>query len=465
MAQTPPPTIVRPGTLADRLSRPLTQFLEIEQASASLLLAMTIVALVWANLPHYGETYHHFWETPFSITLGGLPPLSLTLHEWVNDALMGIFFFSVGMEIKRELVMGELSSRQRAMFPVLGALGGMVAPATIYALFHSGGPALSGWGIPMATDIAFAVAALSVLGSRVPPGLKVFLLALAIADDLGAVAVIAIFYTGDLSYQAMGWAVFFFALCYALNRAGVKAIPVYIAVGAFAWLATHASGVHATVAGVILGFLTPTVSDVPPRGLLDRAFGALQGLYDFVERDHDDHGGHHRHRLIRHLSTSRAVLSPLDFLTNLLEPWVGFVIMPLFALANAGVALRASTLGTPEALGVGTAVALGLLIGKPLGITLFSYGAVQLGIAVLPRGVTWRAIIATGLLAGIGFTVALFITALAFEDELFVDGAKVGILIASAVAAVSGTYLLSRSLPEAPGGGSQPDSPANLSGD
>lgn len=445
MASTSEP--LRPKRLAQILSEPFLRFLEIETGSAFLLLAMTIVALVWANLPHVGETYHHFWTTDLGIELGPWA-LSLTFEEWVNDGLMGIFFFAVGMEIKRELVDGELATAQRAMLPVLGAVGGMVGPALIYSSFHYGGPAIHGWGIPMATDIAFAIAALSVLGRRVPAGLKVFLLALAIADDLGAVAVIAIFYTADLSLPAMAAAGGLFALTYALNLAGVRALSIYFIVGAAAWLATHESGVHATVAGVVLGFLTPTVTDVHTERVADRVFIAVERLRELAQRRHEDPHGRRRHEALRELSWSRELLSPLDFLTHQLDPWVFYVIMPVFALANAGVVFDPVTLGDPEAVGVASAVALGLLLGKPIGITLFSYLAVKLRMAELPNGVTWGAIFATGLLAGIGFTVALFITALAFDKATFTDGAKVGILAASATAAVSGILLLKATLPK-----------------
>ena len=432
--------------MAQRLSQPFVAFAQIEIASAVLLLAMTLVALAWANLPHYGETYHAFWETEVGIQIGAFD-LSLSLHGWVNDALMAIFFFAVGMEIKRELVVGELATAQRAMLPLFGALGGMVAPALIYTSFHFGGPASSGWGIPMATDIAFAVAALSLLGSRVPPGLKVFLLALAIVDDLGAIAVIAVFYTADLSFAWMAAAAVIFAGVYGLNRLGVRSLPVYFMAGGFAWLAMHESGVHATIAGVILGLLTPTVTDVEVRGVVSQAFDAIDRLRDLLDGPEPDHGGHQRHDMVQRIGQSREVLSPLDFLTNRLEPWVGFFIMPVFALSNAGVVFDTATLGSPEALSVGMAVALGLLLGKPIGIWLFSFAAVKLGLAALPSGVNWTTILATGLLAGIGFTVALFISALAFDNPLFTDGSKLGILCASTLAGVLGVTILSRTLP------------------
>ncbi|MDJ0788932.1 MAG: Na+/H+ antiporter NhaA [Myxococcota bacterium] len=450
-----------PRTIADRVARPFIRFLELETSAAILLLMMAVVALVWANSP-WGETYAHFWHTPFALEIGPdealLFEVELSLGHWVNDGLMVLFFFVVGMEIKRELVMGELSTRQRAMLPILGALGGMIVPAGIYAAFHWGEPTIRGWGIPMATDIAFAVAALSVLGSRVPPGLRVFLLALAIADDLGAVAVIAIFYTAEIHLASLGWAAGGLALCFAFNRAGVESLLVYVVIGLFVWYETHHSGVHATIAGVLLGFLTPTGRfRSEHETLVERGRSALEHIRELLlgedDEDQIDYGGHQRHHAAQQLSwLGRRSLSPLDFLVNLLERPVAFVVMPLFALANAGVVLDAATFSDPEALQVAVAVALGLVVGKPLGITLFAWIAVRSGVATLPRGVNWTCVAATGVLAGIGFTVALFVTALAFtEAPVATAGSKVGILIGSLVATILGVAVLARSLPAASG--------------
>jgi NhaA family Na+:H+ antiporter len=438
----------RPIPLAYRLSRPFQQFAEIEASSAILLLLMTLVALAWANSPFHGS-YEHLLEFPIAFSAGAFE-VELSFEEWVNDALMAIFFFTVGMEIKREMVRGELSTRERAMLPVLGALGGMVAPALIYTSFHAGDEAIRGWGIPMATDIAFAVAALSVFGSRVPYGLRVFLLALAIADDLGAVAVIAIFYTDDLALSWLGLAAATLVLAYLMNRAGVRSYVPYMLVGAFAWLCTLYSGVHATVAGVALGFLTPTTPEEPDREtLVSRGRHALERLLHLMEREEEDQGGHQRHHELRRLEELRyATLSPLDRLANGLEPWVAYLIMPVFAFSNAGVAFGGGALADPMAQRVGLAVALGLLFGKPIGITLFSWLSVRTGIAALPRGVNWSALTATGVLAGIGFTVALFVTNLAFPTHpTFTDGSKIGILAGSATATVLGLAILSRALP------------------
>jgi NhaA family Na+:H+ antiporter len=432
--------------LVGRFTRPFERFGQLEAASSIVLLAMTLIALVWANSPFH-DSYEHLKHRAIFIGAGDLA-LSLSFEEWVNDALMTIFFFVVGMEIKRELALGQLSTRSRAMLPVLGALGGMVFPAAIYAGFHAGGPAIRGWGIPMATDIAFAVAALAVFGSRVPSGLKIFLLALAIVDDLGAVAVIAVFYTSDLSLAWLAQAVLGLALVYLVRLAGVRSYWVFALIGAVVWLAMLKSGVHATVSGVMLGLLCPSRPQDPQRETwVSRAQHSLEHLLDLSNSERD-HGGHERHRALQRIKQVRwSTLSPLDHLTNVLHPWVAFGIMPIFALTNAGVALEASTLSDPMAQRVGLAVALGLLLGKPIGITCFSFAAVRLGIAELPRGVNWASMFATGILAGIGFTVALFISALAFSDLHFMAGAKIGILSGSALATTIGVFVLSRALP------------------
>jgi len=459
------PPIPPPGSpkLADRLARPFLRFLELEVGSAILLLSMSAAALLWANSPWSG-TYDAFWQTPVAFRVGDVFAIELSLVAWVNDALMAIFFFVVGMEIKREMVEGELSSRPKAMLPVLAALGGMIVPAGIYAAFHAGGDAARGWGVPMATDIAFAVAALSVLGTRVPSGLRIFLLALAIADDLGAVAVIAIFYTAEIRLDALALAGFGLALCVVLNAIGVRSFLVYVVVGVFVWYETHHSGVHATIAGVLLGLITPTDAHDDHETLLERGRSALERLGSLLTsggEERVDPTGHERHQLLQHLiGVGRFSLSPLDFLVNVLERPVAFFIMPVFALANAGVSLDAATLGNPAAAQVGIAVALGLIIGKPVGITLFSWLAVKLRFAVLPAGVNWGMLMATGMLAGIGFTVALFITALAFTDPVHVAGSKLGILAGSAVATVAGLAALAHFMPSPP-----PPPPAALSGD
>ena len=396
----------RASSLAGRLAAPFLRFLAIEAASTIVLVLATALALVWANSP-WGESYVRFWHSRIALGVGGME-LSLTLEHWVNDGLMVIFFFLIGMELKHELVHGELSSRERAMLPIFAALGGMLVPAAIYASLHAGGPALSGWGVPMATDIAFAVAALAVFGQRVPPGLKVFLLALAIVDDLGAVTVIAVFYVAELSLGALAAAGALLALVAGLRRAGVKSYAVYVLLGIAIWIPTLASGVHATVAGVLIGLFTPT-----------RVEGRVAG----------------------------SSFSPIEQLTRVLHPWSAFVVMPVFALANAGLVLDAGALDDPLAARVTLAVALGLLVGKPLGITLFSWLAVRAGLAALPAGVGWGALLGAGILGGIGFTMALFITSLAFPDEALAAASKLGVIAASVAAAILGIACLARALP------------------
>jgi NhaA family Na+:H+ antiporter len=439
-----PATQPRP-TLSDRLAGPIQRFLAIEAASTLLLLAATLVALAWANSP-WREGYTALWHTKLGIWLGGAE-LALSLEHWVNDGLMALFFFLVGMEIKHELVHGELSSRSRAMLPVFGALGGMLGPAAIYAGFHAGGPAAAGWGVPMATDIAFAVAALAIFGPRVPSGLKVFLLALAIVDDLGAVLVIALFYTHGLSLPALAAAALAFAFAWGMKRAGVRAYLPYWGVGAAVWLATLASGIHATVAGVLLGLLTPASIPQPAESLAARAKGWAQDVLELVEGDRLED---ERRRVAQGLGgLSREALSPLEALTGALHPWVAFVVMPVFALANAGVVLEVEALADPLTSRVTLAVVLGLLIGKPVGITLLSWLAVRLGIAVLPAGVGWTALFGAGCLGGIGFTMALFITALAFQDPPLAAASKLGVMLASVLASAAGLLVLARALPRA----------------
>jgi NhaA family Na+:H+ antiporter len=399
-------------SLAARLASPIQRFLAIESASTIVLLVATLAALIWANSP-WGESYQRFWHAKLGLELFGIDA-RLSLEHWVNDGLMVIFFFLIGMELKHALTLGELASRERAMLPVFGALGGMLVPAAIYAALHAGGPASSGWGVPMATDIAFAVAALAVFGRRVPPGLKVFLLALAIVDDLGAVIVIALFYAGQLSLASLAAAGLLLALVVLVQRRGVTAYPAYFVLGGVVWVATLASGVHATVAGVLLGLLTPTRVEA---------------------------------------SGSRTAFSPIEQLTNALHPWSAFGVMPVFALANAGLVLEPGALSDPVSWRVTQAVGLGLLVGKPLGITFFSWLAVRAGLAALPTGVSWGSLLGAGMLGGIGFTMALFITALAFADPALAAASKLGVIVASVLAAGLGIACLARYLPPSGRGG------------
>ncbi len=416
----------------DRLIAPFERFLHIEAASGVVLLLSAALALVLANSP-VSEEFLALWKTPVGFAAGSFR-VSHSLQHWINDGLMAIFFFVIGLEVKRELVVGELKDKRRAVLPIAAALGGMIVPAGVYLFFQLGEPGQSGWGITMATDIAFVVGCLALLGNRVPRSFRVFLLSLAIADDIGAILVIAIGYTDHID---VGWLVtgaVLIGVLLAMQRAGGRAIPVYVVLGAGVWFAAHESGVHATVAGVILGLLTPArpyLSQNVFARMLRRADEIVRGEFDAPP---------HRATEVRSLQrAARESISPLEYLEGLLHPWVSFVIMPLFALANAGVPISLAGFGDPVAL----AVDAGLVIGKPVGIVLFSAVAVRLGLATLPEGVDWTMMIGGGFLAGIGFTMALFIAGLALDGETL-DSAKVGILGASAVAALLGMAILAR---------------------
>jgi NhaA family Na+:H+ antiporter len=417
--------------------RPFVRFLQVESASGMLLLLCTVVALALANSP-WSAAFAEVWKTRAGVAIGNLE-LNKPLFLWINDGLMTVFFFVVGLEIKRELVAGELRDPKKAALPVMAALGGMVVPAAIYLLLQAGQAGEAGWGIPMATDIAFVVGFLALLGPRVPFALKILLLSLAIADDIGAVFVIAVFYSTDISLLALGLAAIGFGVTLTLNRIGVRRVPVYVLVGAGIWFAFLKSGVHPTVAGVLLGLLTPASAWVGDQALLDVVGSALQRLGSPQGEERRNQQGH----LLSQLQwTAREAVSPLERLETALHPWVAFLIMPVFALANAGVAIDPAALGHPVAL----AVAAGLVFGKPLGILLFSWLAVRVGFARLPTGVNWKVMLGAGCLAGIGFTMSLFIAGLALEADLL-DAGKIGTLTGSAVSALLGSGLLLIFLP------------------
>ena len=416
--------------LARWVGQPMVRFAHIEAAGGVALLAATVIALIWANSPWDGS-YHQLLETHLSIDLGGLLVIDEPLEVWVNDALMTVFFFVVGLEIKRELAVGELRKPAAVALPAMAALGGMVVPAAFYLAFNAGGDGSSGWGIPMATDIAFAVGVVSLLGSRVPSSLKLFLLTLAIVDDIGAIVVIAVFYTDDLS---SGW------LLAAAGTVVVLAImritrvwytPAYLVPGLFLWLAVFESGVHATIAGVILGVFTPAsplmgdsnardqLAEVMPPGSVTAP--AVRRAY-FEVREH---------------------VSVAERLQNLLHPWTSFIIIPIFALANAGVALSSDSLGSALQSPVTLGIVAGLVAGKLIGVSLFTWLGVRSGLCVLPQGATWAKMVGISAVAGIGFTVSLFIARLGFEPGTAVlSEAKIGVLAASAIAASLGAIIL-----------------------
>jgi NhaA family Na+:H+ antiporter len=429
--------------IAVRVLRPFQRFAHTESAGGIVLLVCAAIALLWANSP-WGDSYFHLWETHIGIRVAGRT-LDMSLHHWINDGLMVVFFFVVGLEIKREMLVGELSSPRQAALPLAGALGGMLVPALAYAALNAGGPGSAGWGIPMATDIAFALGVLALLGPRVPVVLKVFLTALAIADDIGAVLVIALFYTSDLAYYWLLVGGGILAALIALNMLGVRRPSAYLVLGVLLWLAFLKSGVHATVAGVVLAMTIPSRTRVHEGEFLDVARGAIGEFEAACQPGETVLTNRAQQEAIEALEhVSEGVQSPLFTMERRLHGAVAFFIMPLFALANAGVALGG--LLDSLSLSVTSGIVLGLVLGKPIGITLFSWLAVRFGLATLPAQATWRALHGVSWLGGIGFTMSLFIAGLAFTDANLLDSAKVGILAASLVAGIAGWVMLKSAL-------------------
>ena len=405
-----------------------------------MLLVCTAVALIWANSA-WRESYHHLWETRFALHAAGRA-LDLTLHHWINDGLMAVFFFVVGLEIKREMLVGELSSARQAALPVAGALGGMIVPALLYAALNVGGEGSAGWGIPMATDIAFALGVLALLGPRVPVALKVFLAALAIADDIGAVLVIAVFYTSEISWTSLGAGGVVLVVLIAMNVLGVRRSGAYVALGLLFWLAFIYSGVHATVAGVLLAMTIPARTRIHEEEFLHRARSAIDEFEASCQPGETVLTNRGQQEAIEALErASEEAQSPLLTMEHRLHGVVAFVIMPLFALANAGVELGADMFGSLS-LSVTVGIVLGLVLGKPIGITLFAWLAVRMGVAALPEHATWRTLHGVSWLGGIGFTMSLFIANLAFGEASLLNSAKVGILAASSIAGVAGWLML-----------------------
>lgn len=419
-----------------RVVNPIVRFMHVEAAGGIVLLACTIVALVLAN-SRFADGFLAIWKMEVGFRFGDFEMIH-SLKHWISDGLMAIFFFVVGLEVKRELVLGELRDVRRATLPVAAALGGMVVPAGIYLALQWGGEGARGWGIPMATDIAFVVGCMAVLGPRVPHILRVMVLSLAIVDDIGAILVIAIGYTDDVDMMALLLGIALLGLIFILGRLGVRSFIVYTILGTLVWLGFHESGVHATIAGVLLGLLTPARSYVSESFL-----GSLLGrAADLVHGGGFEGLSHRASRVRDFLRTTRESISPLEYLEATLHPWVGFLIVPLFALANAGVPFEISDFGSPVAV----AVMAGLVIGKPVGIVLSSWLVIRLVLKKLPEGLSWGGIVGAGCLAGIGFTMALFIAGLALGGESL-DEAKIGILGGSAIAAVLGMVLLILALP------------------
>jgi Na+:H+ antiporter, NhaA family len=389
------------------------RFFRTETAGGSVLLLFGIAALVLANSPLAGA-YERLWQTRLTFGIA-VPPLSLTLHQWINDGLMAVFFLLVGLEIKRELIIGELASVRKAALPIACAIGGMIVPAAFYWICNTSGPNARGWGIPMATDIAFALGALALIAPNAPAGARVFLAALAIADDMGAVLVIAIFYSHALVWTALVAAALIVALLIGLNAMGVRHLWPYLLAGIGLWYFMHESGVHATVAGVALAFTIPTHTRINAPEFSRKA-RRISGRFD----------------------RTAGVAAPILRLERSLHNFSAFVVMPLFAFANAGVRIG----GPLDHAEVTVGVILGLVVGKPLGITAAALGAVKSGIGELPRGVGWTSLLGYACLAGIGFTMSLFITMLAFDETALVNAAKSGILAGSLLAGIGGAIIL-----------------------
>ncbi len=415
------------GRTVRRLLNPFEEFVRGESAGGITLIAAALLAFAWANSP-FAPGYFALQETPFGIGIGGFG-LEKPLLLWVNDGLMAVFFFLVGLEIKREVSVGELANPRDAALAVIAALGGVVVPASIYAAINWGGEGIAGWGVPMATDIAFALGVMALLGSRVPLSLKVFLTALAIVDDLIAVSVIALFYTAEVDLLSLALSLGVLALAFAYGRRGGRSLRGFALLGLLVWFFMLQSGVHATVAGVLFALVIPMNRKIPPEDLRDELRSGLErGEFEEVETKVAN--------LERVLEDAQ---SPLHRLEHSLHPWVAFVVMPVFALFNAGVSLTGGGgLANPVALGV----LLGLLVGKPVGVLGASWLAVRMGWSSLPQGASWGAMAGVSLLAGIGFTMSLFIGNLAFEGSTLLDGAKLGVLAASVVAAVAGLAIL-----------------------
>jgi NhaA family Na+:H+ antiporter len=424
--QPPPSSLTWIGSdrrLARSVGRPVRDFMAIEAASGVVLVIATIVALVWANSP-WSDVYHELLDFHLLIEFGGTIVLDESVEHLINDGLMAIFFFVVGLEIKRELVAGELRDPRAAALPTIAAVGGMVLPALLFFALNTSGPEAKGWGIPMATDIAFALGVMSLLGNRVPTQLKLFLLALAIVDDVGAI-------DEPWLIAAVGLLV----LVFTMQREQIWYTPIYVIIGVVIWYAVLKSGVHATIAGVALGFLTPAIP-------LQREVAPDEVVGTVVDPEDLDAAGARRASLFVRESVSVA-----ERLETLIHPFSSFVILPLFALANAGIELSSEGVSDASTSTVTLGIILGLIVGKTVGVTLFSWLAIRFGVSPLPRGVSWPQMVAVAMLAGIGFTVALFITGLAYKGdglEVFDTQARMGILLASLIASILGLAMLSR---------------------
>ena len=429
--------------------QPMQRLLAHEASGGIVMLAAAAVAIAWANSP-WSDSYVDFWGTMLRIELGDLIRLDhLALREWVNEALMTTFFLLVGVEIKREAVHGDLRDPKAVTLPIVAAVGGMLVPAGIYAFLNAGAAGADGWAVPMATDIAFAVGVVTLLGDRVPLAAKVFLLTLAVADDIGAIVVIAVFYTGSIAWGWLASALIGLAVIFAMKRGDVQSLAPYLAVGAFVWLSLLEAGVHATLAGVALGLLTPAWPLRSPR----RFAPAVRSLANDIDRAYYDHvitGEEFAEGEQRIAELGRLAMystSPLERLERALSPWVAYVVVPVFALANAGVELSGDAISGLASEPITLGILLGLVVGKTVGVFGASVVAIRLGVGRLPVGATWRHMLGLAMVAGVGFTVALFVTSISFDDPVRSDAAKIGILAGSALAGLLGYGVLRTARP------------------
>lgn len=431
----------------NKIVTPIEDFIHKQTTSGILLMICAVIALLIAN-SKLAETYHHFFIQHFTIGLESLY-LSKSLHHWINDGLMAIFFLVVGLELKREILVGELASPQNALLPIIAAIGGMIVPAFIYFGINPSGHTAAGWGIPMATDIAFALGTLALLGKRIPKNLLLFLIAVAIVDDLGAVTVIALFYTETINIMALACAAGFIFLLVCLNLSGIRKLPAYLLIGVCLWVAMLKSGVHATLAGVILAFTIPMKPKYDPKRFLSLITNSVDRIKKSYQENDNIVTNAALRSQVRALSTGAyLVRAPAQVLENRLHLPSAYIVIPIFALANAGVAINFSDLGSviyhPVTMGIG----LGLIVGKLIGIAGFSWLAIKMGVCELPNDVSMRHIVGAALMGGIGFTMSIFIAELGFagypEDLIM---AKTGVLFASFIAGVTGfiwLYLTSK---------------------
>lgn len=430
---------------ATAVSRPFFRFFKVEALGGIVLLISALAAIIIANSP-LSDWYHHFWETRIGLNIGVFK-LDKSLHHWINDGLMTIFFFLVGLELKREFLVGELKTIKQASLPLAAAVGGMVVPALFFVAVNYHSPQnIDGWGIPMATDIAFALGCLALLGRGVPPQIIVFLTALAIVDDLGGILVIAIFYTEQISYLALIYALFFISISFVINKLGVTKTMPYVLIGIAMWLALLKSGVHATVGGVLLALTIPAVTRINYSEfvkIVERQIARLTCRdKEFCLTVFDENNKQSIiHKLV---DACFHVEAPLQRIEHSLHPWVTFLIMPVFAFANAGVTIDFSTVGEVVFSKLALGIIVGLVVGKQIGVFGFTWLVVKAKFAVLPKGVNWGHIYGVSWLSGIGFTMSLFITTLAFKDPAFIETAKIAILIASVMAGAVGYFILKK---------------------